>query len=136
MKKRQEVLRRGKGSPYPELFRIRVAKEYLAGGVTYQQLATKYSIDRTLIVHWVTNFVRRTNYVSIMKEKPKRKAKSPLSEREQSLMRELSELKRALHSKEKELDKANLHVYALDTMIDVAEEMFDIEIRKKPGAKQ
>lgn len=132
MKSRQE---RKKGSAYPELFRIRVAKEYLAGGITNKELATKYVVDPTLISHWVTNFVRQTKLYP-MEKKSRRYPKSSGSDREKALERELAEMKKELLRKEKELKKANLQVFALDTMIDVAEEMFDIDIRKKPGAKQ
>lgn len=126
---------RRKGSPYPELFRIRVAKEYLAGGVSRKELATKYCVDPTLVSHWVTIFVRRTKQYAVMDKKIRRS--SPVStDREKALEREVLELKKALRAKEKELERSDLQVFALDTMIDVAEEMFDIEIRKKPGAKQ
>jgi hypothetical protein len=40
------------------------------------------------------------------------------------------------HRKEKEEPEARLRAKAYDTMIDVAEEMFGIPIRKKPGTKQ
>jgi transposase-like protein len=37
---------------------------------------------------------------------------------------------------DKELQQARLKIAALETMIDVAEQHFNISIRKKPGAKQ
>ena len=37
---------------------------------------------------------------------------------------------------EKQLAEARLKIMALETLIDVAEEQFNIPIRKKPGAKQ
>lgn len=130
----KEKTERKKGSPYPELFRMRVAKEYLAGGISNKELATKYAVDPTLVSHWVTTFVRRTKQYSFMDKKSKRYSKVA-TDRQKALEREVLELKKALAAKEKELERSDLQVFALDTMIDVAEEMFEIEIRKKPGAK-
>jgi len=130
----KEKTERKKGSPYPELFCMRVAKEYLAGGISNKELATKYAVDPTLVSHWVSTFVRRTKQYSFMDKKSKRYSKVA-TDRQKALEREVLELKKALAAKEKELERSDLQVFALDTMIDVAEEMFEIEIRKKPGAK-
>lgn len=132
----QSFQERKKGSPYPELFRIRVAKEYLSGGISRKSLAIKYSLEPSLISHWVTTFVRRSKKQGEMKDKSRRLPAAQRGSREQALEREVAELRKALRAKEKELDRVNLQVFALDTMIDVAEEMFDLNIRKKPGAKQ
>ena len=40
------------------------------------------------------------------------------------------------HQQDKELQQARLKIAALEAMIDVAEQHFNISIRKKPGAKQ
>lgn len=40
------------------------------------------------------------------------------------------------NQQDKELQQARLKIAALETMIDVAEQQFNISIRKKPGAKQ
>jgi hypothetical protein len=37
---------------------------------------------------------------------------------------------------QEQLAEANLRIAALNTLIDVAEEQLNINIRKKPGAKQ
>lgn len=127
---------RRKGSPYPELFRIRVAKEYLAGEVSRKELATKYCLEPSLISHWVRNFVRQTGQLSMSKSPKITNRQRKVSSIEVSLERELSELKKELLRKDRELKSANLQILALDTMIDVAEEIFEIPIRKKSGPKQ
>mgnify|MGYP006934681415 FL=1 len=60
-----------------------------------------------------------------------KKAESPKSESEEitRLKRELKEAKLALYQERMRAD-------SYDTMIDVAEEMFKIPIRKKAGTKQ
>jgi transposase len=42
----------------------------------------------------------------------------------------------ATNRQDKELQQARLKIAALETMIDVAEQHYNISIRKKPGAKQ
>lgn len=49
---------------------------------------------------------------------------------------EVAALKRELLSVKKELMREKLRAKAFDTMIDVAEEMFNIPIRKKAGTEQ
>ena len=49
---------------------------------------------------------------------------------------QIKELKAQLKKKEKELELEKLRSHAYDKMIDVAEEMFNIPIRKKAGTKQ
>ena len=41
-----------------------------------------------------------------------------------------------LKALKKALEEANLKICALDTMIDITEEQFKIDIRKKSGARQ
>jgi transposase len=41
-----------------------------------------------------------------------------------------------LKAVEKALEEAQLKIKALDTLIDIAEERFNVDIRKKPGARQ
>lgn len=49
---------------------------------------------------------------------------------------ELNALQERIKALEKELEQSKLRGVALDTMIDVAEDQFKIEIRKKAGTKQ
>ena len=48
----------------------------------------------------------------------------------------LAALQKKLKAAEKQLEDARMRNIALDTLIDVAEEKLNINIRKKPGAKQ
>jgi len=41
-----------------------------------------------------------------------------------------------LKALQQQLQEAQLKIAALETMIEIAEKQFKIEIRKKPGAKQ
>lgn len=58
---------------------------------------------------------------------------SPMSEAEEA---ELKALRERLKALEEQLEQSRLRGVALDTMIDVAEHQFNVEIRKKAGTKQ
>ena len=49
---------------------------------------------------------------------------------------EIHELKKRLQQKEAELSKEKMRADFYNSMIDVAEDMFNIPIRKKAGTKQ
>ena len=57
-------------------------------------------------------------------------------EKTRALEEEVAELKRALGQAAQERDTARARAPAWETMVDVAEEMFGIEIRKKADTKQ
>jgi hypothetical protein len=50
--------------------------------------------------------------------------------------KELEALKKQNGELRKKLEYANMKAFAFQTMIEVAEEQFNIEIQKKPGTKQ
>lgn len=53
-----------------------------------------------------------------------------------SEQQELEALRKIKKELEKKLEQANMQIFGLQTLIDVAEESLNIDIRKKPGAKQ
>lgn len=110
---------------YTEAFRISVVQEYLSGGMSKYALCKKYSIPQACtLTAWLRKFVGEEE-----KECPMKKEKVTESEEVIRLKRELKEAKLALYQ-----EKMRADLY--DTMIDVAEEMFKIPIRKKAGTKQ
>lgn len=114
--------RRGK---YTDEFRLSVVKEYLEGGISKHALCKKHSIPQTVtLTTWIRKFVGEEK-----DEEPMKKEKLAESEEIIRLKRELKEAKLALY-------QAQMRADAYDTMIDVAEEMFKIPIRKKAGTKQ
>ena len=112
---------------YTDEFRIAVVKEYLAGGISKHALSKKYSIPQQCTVsNWIRKFVGEEN-----EEVPMKKNESPRTESE-----EISRLKRELKESKLAIYQERMRADAYDTMIDVAEEMFKIPIRKKAGTKQ
>ena len=112
--------------------KIAIVSEYMQGQMSAAQIIEKYGIkSRQTLFSWMDKYVNEKELVSLQDETnpsdPMAK-KSP-EDRVKELEAENKKLQKAL-----ELEK--LRSKALDTMIDVAEETFNIPVRKKAGAKQ
>jgi len=119
-----KVMRTIKG--VTDAIRLQIIQEYLEGA-TQASLSKKYKLKNSRsIVEWMRIFGiidSRRPQTTMKKER--------ITESEEvcRLKKELKETKLALY-------RANMRVDFNDTMIDVAEEMFNIPIRKKAGTKQ
>ena len=112
--------------------RIAIVSEYVGGRVPARQIVEKYHLSsRQVLFSWMDKFVNEKELVSLSDETnpsdPMAK-KSP-EDRVKELEAENKQLQKAL-----ELEKLRSKAY--NTMIDVAEETFNIPIRKKAGTKQ
>ncbi len=118
----------------------RIVASYLKGHQSLTEAAKSAGVSRRALSYWVsgryTTSAHKPRYIDV-KQKDKNKsagngqAAAPASKGRVADPRdaEIARLK-------KELAKAELRAHALDTMIDVAEETLNIQIRKKAGAKQ
>ena len=105
--------------------KLSIIDEHLSGSSIYG-LCKKYSLYSSQIYEWLNNYgIQKRGTDMKIKKQPEIRE----SETIQALRKELRGLQRAL-AEEK------LRSLAYDKMIDVAEEMFHIEIRKKVGTKQ
>lgn len=104
-----------------------VLRSRFVDGMSLDGLSLKYPIFRSTIYDWICNFASSNPaIVDFMKKK----RSIQLSEDDSAALKfEILRLK-------KELKDAQMRAHAYDTMIDVAEEMFNIPIRKKAGTKQ
>lgn len=108
-----------------DAIRERVVVEYLAGGRSYRELEAEYGIAASTLQRWVAaSGAERVK--EIVRDGIERK------EEERSLAGAAAEVKRL----RKELEEARLHNKLLEAMIEIAEEEFEIPIRKKSGAKR
>ena len=112
--------------------RIAIVSEYVGGRMPAKQIVEKYHLSsRQVLFNWMDKFVNEKELVSLLDETnpsdPMAK-KSP-EDRVKELEAENKQLQKAL-----ELEKLRSKAYG--TMIDVAEETFNITIRKKSGTKQ
>jgi transposase-like protein len=109
-------------------FRMQIIQEYLTG-VSKGFLKRKYNLSEpSVITYWMRNFgIEDPNKNSIpINFMPKKKEESLMVA---DLQKQISQLKASLaHSKMKN--------EALETMINLAEKEFQIQIRKKSGTKQ
>lgn len=109
---------------YEPTFKYDVVQEYLSGS-SKNSLCKKYSIpSRIVLTRWIRKFVGEENRNPMSKQEAINE-----SEEIRRLKKELKETKLALY-------QAQMRADAYNTLIDVAEEMFQIPIRKKAGTKQ
>ena len=109
-----------------EADREAIIREYYLEGVSKNALAKKYNSSFPAILRIIRNFAASNDKSALlMKNKPT----DSLAEENKALREEILELKKKLHQ---ETMRADFY----DTMVDVAEEMFNIEIRKKAGTGQ
>ena len=100
------------------------------GENTPEELVEKHHISNIQVLFsWVGRYLSENRLVSLQENNDDTMANKSKDEQ----IRELkAELKKA--RKEAELEKLRAHAY--DTMINLAEERFNIPIRKKSGTKQ
>jgi transposase-like protein len=118
--------------------KTQVIQEYLETGVGYRKLAAKYGISRTTINKWVmihqgihnisATAKQQQYYLSAMNSS---KDKKPLQEQQ-----ELQAMQQKIALLEKQLEWEKMRTFALDKMIDIAEDKLNISIRKKSGNQQ
>lgn len=100
-----------------------IVAEYLAGGVSYRELAARYGYNHRTIHSWVEQTRRR----GVGSEPPVEQKRD-----ESAGAAAGAEVKRL----RAELRRAELHNKLLNAMIEIAEEQFEIPIRKKSGARR
>ncbi|MFQ3578818.1 MAG: hypothetical protein SNJ71_01595 [Bacteroidales bacterium] len=98
-----------------------IIAEYLFGGTTYRRLEKKYGIDFRVIHSWVTKFKGKTVHES---------------NKTNSKKCEIDQLPNDVKILQAELRKAKLNNELLNAIIDIAQEQFKINIRKKSGTKR
>ena len=115
---------------YPEELKRKIAKEYLSGKASAGFLADEHGLRNKGVVKEFVKWYRRKDelYVQNQDTMPTKKT-LPYSTDDQSAQAQIKQLKR-------QLELSQLKVEALETMIDIAEEQLQIDIRKKSGAKQ
>jgi transposase len=120
-------IKKGKKGP-PRKFdattQRKIVEELLSGTVTLSQLRKRYNIGgQGTVMRWVKEYQNEgQNLLSSGMEKSQDKSSDGNTER-------------TFQELEAELKLAKLKIIALETMIDVAEEQLNIEIRKKSGTK-
>lgn len=110
---------------YPYSLIEEVVQAHESGQYSYQELAEKFGISSRTVAWDMVKKYREKQYGT---NPPK-----PLNKVEQE---DTKVIKARLAELEEKLESANLKAEALDTMIDIAEKTFKINIRKKSGSQQ
>lgn len=114
---------------FTEEDKVSVVSEYLTSGRPAQEIVDKYHLSsRQVLFSWMDKYVNERELVSLTVSEEDMGKQHP-EERLKELQAENERLRKAL-----ELEKLRAEAYS--TMIDVAEETFNIPVRKKSGTKQ
>lgn len=110
---------------------------YYREGYSVRRIAQIIPVSKSGIARWIANFAEDNPEVPIMGKrvaKPRPVIVEP--EQRQELPDDVQALQAELARVKEELRKEKLRADAYDTMIDIAEDMFKVPIRKKAGAKR
>ena len=109
---------------YHRSFRLILLRELSKGEASMEELAKKYGVKYSTLAVWKSTFkeeYEQYKLLTIMKQKKQLNKQELLAENERL---------------QKALEHALLKNRALATLIDVAEEELNIQVRKKSGPKQ
>lgn len=113
---------------YSAEFRQETVCAYLKSGMGFVAFCKKEGLPLSTVQYWVENFEKAHPAIAT--------TDMTKEERTRALEVENARLKRELVIATKERKKAEARAHAWETMIDVAEEMLSISIRKKADTKQ
>jgi transposase-like protein len=97
-----------------------IVAEYLAGGISFRQLESKYGTDHRRIHEWVLAYQGRGRNPKNITIEHSKKSRLPAD----------------VKQLQAELRKAQLHNKLLEALIDIGQEQYGIDLRKKTGAKR
>lgn len=128
------------------LTRKRIVEYYKSGLKSEKQIRQEYGLTPLLLialVRWYNLYflIPQQNYYQTTKNsremgKPKKTRKVSQNAREKALEKELKQLKKEKQELEKALKWEGLKRKVYEKMIDIAEEEFNLPIRKKFGTEQ
>ena len=125
---------RKKHDRYSEEFKLSVIRDYYSSGMSKYACVRKYHLSgNRLLLNWLRKYETERNFVPLQPE--------PLDDDEMSRRSsedyrdEIAQLRKRNRELEKALEFSRLETLARDLMIDKAEEVFNIPIRKKSGAR-
>lgn len=125
---------RKKPRKYTKSEKLDLLRRYHESGMSKMRFARENGLSNsTLINLWIRQYESAEESLTLPSDQPEeemaRKSKEQLKEDNDRLRRRVREL-------EKALEVSRLETEARDLMIDLAEERFEIPIRKKCGAKR
>ena len=117
---------------YEPAERVEIVREFLSGKYTVRQIMDKYMINaEATLFSWLAAHISEAQSLSLQANTVNDSDMANKSKDDQ-----IKELKERLRQAEKRAETEELRAKAYSKMIDVAEETFNIPIRKKSGTKQ
>jgi transposase len=123
--------RMGRKDVYEAAFKRKLCEELLGGTITAAEISRKYNIPGSgTVTRWAMRYQEERTGLVILQgmEEDTKEAGNDNMQLPPDCAVQIAALK-------KELEGAKLRATVLETMIDIAEEEFKIEIRKKYGTK-
>ncbi len=138
------VYRQGQmGRAYSVSLRTSALRDYL-NGMRRIDVARKYSLpDASILSLWKRKFAPQEEFKRsfvMVKRRTKRKLQTDMEsaqlERIKNLESSLLRVQKALFQKDKDLEDLRIHLRLSETLIDLADEEYNLDIRKNFGSKQ
>ena len=118
---------------YSEEFKLSVIRDYYSSGMSKYACRRKYQLSSdSILLYWLRKYGNEEKVVSLQ---PEASEEDMANRSKDSYRDENAQLKKRIRELEKALEFSRLETLARDMMIDKAEDYFDIQIRKKSGAK-
>ena len=118
---------------YSEEERLSILRDYYSSGMSMYACVQKYHMStNSILIRWKKEYESHPEFVSLQSEP---KELDMANRDKESYKEEIAQLKKRNKELEKALAFSKLETEARDLMISIAEEQFNIPIRKKAGAK-
>jgi transposase len=115
---------------YDDLEKGPIIMEFLKGERTVEEIVEKYHISSTQVFYaWLGKYYSEQETLSLSEQNDNDMAKKSKDD-------QIKDLKEALKKAQQEAELEKLRARAFNKMIELAEETFNIPIRKKSGTKQ
>ena len=125
---------RKKRHHYSEEERLSILRDYYSSGMSMYACVQKYHMStNSILIRWKKEYESHPEFVSLQSEP---KELDMANRDKESYKEEIAQLKKRNKELEKALAFSKLETEARDLMISIAEEQFNIPIRKKAGSKQ
>ena len=114
---------------YTDQEKLNLIQQFFQSGKTMQRFQNENHLGHCTLSKWMAKFVQGREQTDFPQD-------TMAEKKEQFKSIERMELEAEIKKLKQELEYEKLRATAFSTMIDVAEEQFGIDIRKKAGAKQ
>ena len=118
---------------YSAEFKLSVIRDYYSSGMSKRACVRKYGLSGdAILLLWLRKYESEKDLLPLQ---PEPDAEEMANRSKESYREEIAQQKKRIRELEKALEFSRLETLARDMMIDKAEAYFDIQIRKKSGAK-